>query len=130
MYYIRLSKKEKEIILRRGLFLAGLEFTLENGLQAISERLSVVQNIFKCPQNLCYIIRNELFHKWKTQFIRMKNSRPSSAIYFIVALVEVLWSNFSFRSYAKNSECWKLFLKRCHIESFYEFTNKNKSAIE
>ena len=129
MYYISISKKEKEIILRRGLFLARLEFVIEDRLKFASEKLSVYQNSIERISNLCFVTWSEFDCKVISQFVTMDYSKSSRTINFNVTLVEVLWSDFLFRglNQIKNSECWKLFLKRWHIESFYEFTNKKIS---
>ena len=114
MYYICLSEKEKEIILRRGLFLAALEFVVEDRLKFASEKLSVYQNSIERISNLCFVARSELDCKVISQFVTMNYGKSSRTINFNVTLVEVIWSDFLFRglNQIKNSECWKLFLKR------------------
>lgn len=119
MYYICLSEKEKEIILRRGLFLAvkpmaRLEFVIEDRLKFASEKLSVYQNSIERISNLCFVTRSEFDRKVISQFVMMNDSKSSRTINFNMTLVEVIWSDFLFRglNQIKNSECWKLFLKR------------------
>ena len=110
--------------------MAGLEFVVEDRLKFASEKLSVYQNSIECVSNLCFVTRSELDRKVISQFVTMDYSKSSRTINFNMTLVEVIWSDFLFRglNQIKNSECWKLFLKRWHIESFYEFTNKNREG--
>lgn len=110
--------------------MAGLEFVIEDRLKFASEKLSVYQNSIECVSNLCFVTRSELDRKVISQFVTMDYSKSSRTINFNVTLVEVLWSDFLFwgLNQIKNSECWKLFLKRWHIESFY-LRIKNKPAI-
>jgi hypothetical protein len=55
MNYISISLKEKEIILRRGLFSARLEFVIEDRPEFASEKLSVYQNSIERISNLCFV---------------------------------------------------------------------------
>ena len=127
MYYIGISKKEKEIILRRGLFSARLEFVVEDRLKFASEKLSGNQNSIERISNLCFVTRSELDHQVISYFVTMNGGKSTRTINLNVILVKVLLSEMVIHTYKKKSECGKLFYNLCHMKTVYEFTNKKIS---